>query len=121
MKRQQHGLNNTPSPGGVPFAEDLIFWAPLTEGDLTDHISGVTGEIQNGTTVTWDSSKGMYLIDTTRVSSTTWSGGLWFPNSINLTKDTPFTIYIEAETSYSNGNGWECIFGAMSSNQVSYI
>lgn len=41
---------------------DLIFDAPLTQGDLTDHVSGVTasfGSTPNGD-VTWDSTIGAY-------------------------------------------------------------
>lgn len=47
MKRQQHGLNNTPSPGGVPFAENLIFWAPLTENS----IDIIGGKVATGGTI----------------------------------------------------------------------
>ena len=37
----------------------LVFYAPLTEGDFYDHISGI--EMQSGTgTITWDSNKAAY-------------------------------------------------------------
>lgn len=45
-----------------PFYENLVFWAPLTEGDLADHISGVSPTTDAGCSVTWDSDKGMYKL-----------------------------------------------------------
>lgn len=42
----------------VPFAENLVFYAPLTEGDLTDHISGNTLNYTQG--LSWDSAMSMY-------------------------------------------------------------
>ena len=58
----------------VPFAENLVFYAPLTEGDLTDHISGTsptTGAA--GTSVTWNTGKGMYLFAFDETASV-WTG-----------------------------------------------
>lgn len=42
-----------------PFAENLVFWAPLTEGDLTDHVSGVSPAPGTGS-CTWDSGMNAY-------------------------------------------------------------
>ncbi len=49
----------TPSGGEPlpPYSENLVFWAPLTEGDLTDHVSGASMSVNSGT-VTWDTSGG---------------------------------------------------------------
>ncbi len=44
----------------VPFAENLVFYAPLTEGDLTDHISGKSPSTDSGCCVTWNSTYNMY-------------------------------------------------------------
>lgn len=56
------------SPSGgeplPPYSENLVFWAPLTEGDLTDHISGLVPNVQGS--ATWDANKGMYLLDSTQ-------------------------------------------------------
>lgn len=38
---------------------NLIFYAPLTENDLTDHISG-EGMLFTSTTHTWNATHGMY-------------------------------------------------------------
>ena len=46
----------------VPFAENLVFYAPLTEGDLTDHISGKSPSTDSGCTVTWNSTYNMYQL-----------------------------------------------------------
>lgn len=50
---------DTPLP---PFSENLVFWAPLTQGDLSDHISSEVGVSSSGCSATWDSSEGMYLL-----------------------------------------------------------
>lgn len=59
MRPCYNKLENEPLP---PFAENLVFWAPLTEGDLADHISGVSPTTDAGCSVTWDADKGMYLM-----------------------------------------------------------
>lgn len=56
MRREYNVIDKEPLP---PFAENLVFWAPLTEGDLTDHISGKNLTQTNGT-VTWDAAVGAY-------------------------------------------------------------
>ncbi len=43
-----------------PFYENLVFWAPLTEGDLTDHISGVELKHTDESYVKWDSLMNAY-------------------------------------------------------------
>lgn len=62
MRREDIIKQNAPS---VPFEEDLVFYAPLTQGDLTDHISGSTGVAVNDTrsdNLTWNSSVGAYIV-----------------------------------------------------------
>lgn len=67
MKRQETLSDN------VPFANSLIFYAPLTEGDLTDHVSGATGIpcIEGGTmpvdNLTWDAANGAYKFHTNTI------------------------------------------------------
>ena len=46
-----------------PFYEDLVFYAPLTEGDLSDHISGNTMSVLSPGGVAWDGNMGMYLFN----------------------------------------------------------
>lgn len=45
---------------GIPFADDLIFYAPLTQGDTTDHISGQDIHIRHAGALTWDNAEGAY-------------------------------------------------------------
>lgn len=60
MRREhKQPRGNTPLP---PFTEDLVFWAPLSQGDLTDHISGETGVSSSNCSAVWDSTEGMYLL-----------------------------------------------------------
>lgn len=57
-KSMEQGGGNLPD---VPFAENLVFYAPLTEGDLTDHISGNTLNYNASLNpVFWDNEKKMY-------------------------------------------------------------
>ncbi|MBO7628674.1 MAG: hypothetical protein J6S87_01850 [Bacteroidales bacterium] len=67
--------------GGIPFAENLIFYAPLTENDLTDHISGEALRT-NSTNVTWNTTHNMYDIQKSG------AGSAYFQN-LNL--GLPFT------------------------------
>lgn len=67
--------------GGIPFAANLIFYAPLTENDLTDHVSGEALHTKS-TSVTWNSQYGMYNIQKSG------TGGAYFQN-LNL--GLPFT------------------------------
>ena len=60
---------------------NLIFYAPLNENDMTDHISGETLRTQS-TNVTWNSTYGMYDIQKSGM------GGAYFQN-LNL--GLPFT------------------------------
>ena len=56
MRREQLTDSNTPT------GDELIFDAPLTQGDLTDHISGSVatyGSNPNGSVV-WDSTQNAY-------------------------------------------------------------
>lgn len=56
-RRHYKKLEQQPLP---PFYENLVFWAPLTEGDLTDHISGVELKHTDESYVKWDSSMNAY-------------------------------------------------------------
>lgn len=90
---------DTPLP---PFSENLVFWAPLTQGDLSDHISGEVGVSSSGCSATWDSSEGMYLLsaettdtygrghnsDALRYNSSTLRANL------NGTQTTGMTVYM---------------------------
>lgn len=59
-RRHYKKLEQQPLP---PFYENLVFWAPLTEGDLTDHISGASLVANQNASITWDSAEGAYKFD----------------------------------------------------------
>lgn len=90
-------LGQEPLP---PFYENLVFWAPLTEGDLTDHISGVEPTTGQNCIVTWDSNKISYLIDASAAGDLVY-GLLWEHLSLNLVDGHEATIYVEV--CYSKG------------------
>lgn len=75
--RQAHYVES----GGAP--ANLIFYAPLTENDLTDHISGA-GMLFTSTTHTWNATHGMYEFKKSGTGKAYWSGldlGLPFTSS----------------------------------------
>lgn len=85
-----------------PFAENLVFWAPLTQGDITDHISGIIPTIQGS--ATWDSSKGMYLLDSTQNSQ--WKAALQYtkPGGFNINCNDGWSMYAEVAILSSTWN-----------------
>lgn len=62
MRRCYTVDSSTPKPS--PISSGCIFNAPLTNGDLTDHVNNVTGVTGNGQ-LTWSDSFGAYQIKTT--------------------------------------------------------
>jgi hypothetical protein len=50
----------TGGPDLPPFAENLVFWAPLTNGDLTDHISGASLLCDSRVSYLWDTNENCY-------------------------------------------------------------
>lgn len=101
MRREY--LNGTGGLPDVPFAEDCIFYAPLSYNDLTDHISGVQGVIQSGTTLEWNSSMNMYLIKNDYLSNAQAQGGVWF-DIPGFQK--PFTLFARIQE-VSNDYLWD--------------
>lgn len=84
----------------IPFESELIFYAPLNEGDLTDHISEAS--LTNyGSNVTWDSTMGMY-----KFAAVTKANEMYFPVNLStkITNNT-YTILAEIQNpSYSTYN-----------------
>lgn len=56
-----------------PFADNLVFWAPLDNGDVTDHISGKSPSSDSGCGYEWDENKGMYLLHAVGSSSSCYT------------------------------------------------
>lgn len=69
MKRQ-HGKNE------LLFSENLVFYAPLRFGDLTNHYNGASPTIDEDCSCTWDNNKGMYLLSVTNGSNNTYKCAL---------------------------------------------
>ena len=83
--RREHVLDNI---SNIPFAEDLVFYAPLTEGDLTDHVNNLQGKVKTTASITWDSSVGMYLIDSPQKNYL--NGGIYWELPQPMMNPTPF-------------------------------
>lgn len=119
--KQQDG-GNLPQ---VPFSENLVFYAPLTEGDLTDHISGTSPTTDSNCTYQWDDSIGMYKI---RAYSS--NNGADFPSalkwsipSMNLTQGQALTLVIDVQEIYVYGNYYAPMISvpSMSYQKAAYI
>lgn len=99
MRREHKQLDGTQLP---PFAENLVFWAPLTQGDLSDHISGEVGASSSNCSAVWDSTEGMYLL--TAATTDTYGRGhnsdaLRYNSAalranLNGTQTTGMTVYM---------------------------
>lgn len=93
-----------------PFVENLVFWAPMPENDVTDHISGISPTSDTGCSYTWDANKRMYLCETAGSISSLNAALIWN----NLTLDIKpaniqqFTITGVFEFVSQNGNGYSC-------------
>lgn len=57
MKREEFNYKSS----GIPFEKNCAFYAPLSKGDFTDHVSGAVLQYPDGQAPTWDVNEGMYL------------------------------------------------------------
>lgn len=121
-KSMEQGGGNLPD---VPFAENLVFYAPLTEGDLTDHISGTVPTQSQDSYCEWDETIGMYKL---RAYSS--NNGADFPSalkwsipSMNLTQGQALTLVIDVQEIYVYGNYYAPMISvpSMSSQGGAYI
>jgi hypothetical protein len=74
--------------------QGCIFYAPLKKNDLTDHVSGATMTISQGT-VTFDNNYGMYKFEipanTNSIACAYWD--VDFTNDFTLTNNDEYTLY----------------------------
>lgn len=96
MRRSYLNCNqNTDKPSVLP--EGCIFYAPLSQNDMTDHVSGTTGVIGNGT-FAWDSTYQAYKIKTTTGGQTCLKFNI--PNRFDLYPDYCYTynakVFVES-------------------------
>lgn len=77
----------------VPFRESLVFYAPLTEGDLTDHVSGQSLVYPSGRVV-FDSERGMYLF-----SKMPKTNEIYFPVNLYAAgiQQCRYTIFVDCQ------------------------
>lgn len=95
---KQQGGGNLPD---VPFAENLVFYAPLTEGDLTEHISGQEMTITGDGGIDYDIAEDAYLI--TLPAATTPSKAVLTVGNLSLGLDNQLTtVYSYRELGSSN-------------------
>lgn len=92
--------NNEKELPNVPFAENLVFYAPLTQGDLTDHISGVSPVQQSDTSISWDSSKGMYLLESNPGRRDYYVSPLYYDIDVPITDIGNITMCIDVINVY---------------------
>lgn len=106
MKREHTLLKSEPLP---PFGENLVFWAPLTEGDLTDHISSVSGSTLGNASISWNPTESAYLMTTNQGASLNYQINTYsiIPESYTVVADVKVaqsttTFYMISPGTYSN-------------------
>lgn len=85
MKRE-HNIEN------LPFQENLVFYAPLTNWDLTDWISGNEFVTSGNGTIQWNSVKEAYQISTP-TTRTRFVMSINVDLGITLTNQSEYTIF----------------------------
>lgn len=94
-----------------PFLDDLVFWAPLTEGDITDNISGNRPTTSAGCSYTWNDNKKMYMLYANGNSTSRYSALLYSGLSMNLTDGQDLTFVVDCEEISGMGNGYNIMLG----------
>lgn len=105
-RRNYKKLEQQPLP---PFYENLVFWAPLTEGDLTDHISGVSPTTDTGCSITWDNDKKMYFFVNNQVDFLNTSARYTGLN-MGMNDGSAVSLVIDVEEHYRQNNSINVIF-----------
>lgn len=100
-------LDKEPLP---PFAENLVFWAPLTEDDLTDHISGVNPTSDTGCSVIYDTDKGMYKFYANGTSSSYKASARYKNLEMGMSDGDAVTLVIDVEEISYSGNHYSPMF-----------
>lgn len=107
--RREYALKEGGGGEVPPFNENLVFWAPLTEGDLSDHVSGKVPAVDSGCSMLWDASKGMYKF---------YSNGVWKAAcaysalNMGLGKGGKCTMVIDVEEVSFSGNRYQSMIGS---------
>ena len=78
----------------------LLFYAPMTQGDLTDHISNTDLQGYDNTKVVWDSTYNMYqVMKQSQADEMYWNVNLLYnattnPYGMQLSSSQGYTIYV---------------------------
>lgn len=109
MSKREHYI----SQGEIPFRENLVFWAPLTDGDLTDHISRLTGSSLGGASVAWNVMNDAYVLTTNNGAALSYQLNTpsMMPDSYTVFADVKVaqsstTFYIMAAGTYGGTNSY---------------
>jgi len=102
-----------PVPSSVLWSEDLVFYAPLNQGELFDYISGEVGTTSEYAWATWDANEQMYQLGYEHPTLTfTGCSALLFNSQAcmsNLNRGVlskAFTIMIRYKDVAFEGNSW---------------
>ena len=98
----EQGGGNLPD---VPFAENLVFYAPLTEGDLTDHISGTIGTKMSNCEMYYDGVKEAYKLISEPNRNKYYVSPLCWTGLSTMLNTRPLTLSIDV-AGVDQGNGY---------------
>lgn len=91
--------------GGIPFEENLIFYAPLTEGDLTDHVSRTIGTQMSSCEMYYDDVKEAYKLVSKPNRSKYYVSPLCWTGLSTRLNTPPLTLSIDV-AGVNQGNGY---------------
>jgi hypothetical protein len=64
MSKFRRDLLISNSQGSEPLDSSLIFWAPMEQGDLTDHVTGIQMQLTGNGAIEWIDRLGIYMLTT---------------------------------------------------------
>ena len=92
-----------------PFSENLVFWAPLEEGDVTEVLHGITPTTDSGCSFVFDANKQMYRLNASGGSSS-YRGALKYSNvGMGMGNNHECTIVIDVEEISISGNRYSAM------------
>lgn len=92
----------------IPFIDDCVFYAPLTNGYLAERISGIEPTSDTECSITWDTSNSMYKFS----AVTTWNAAARYTGmKMGLTKGQACTLLIDVIEIAFSGNRYAVMIG----------
>ena len=89
--------------------KDAVFYAPLIQGDTTDHVSGNSVTIDSRASLSWSSSENAYLFTTPSTGYVRYDGFVWQNLNLGIFRSPynsiEFTLnfYVKINTIYYTG------------------